>query len=607
MAETVPARSEIAREHTWNAESVFQSPEAWKDAYDRMMETLPELEHFKGRLGDDAQTLVEWLAVSEAYLERVGHVFFYGIMSQSVDSSDSAAAAMATQANGLLSNLLAVTAFSNPEMLSIGRQTLSTWMDEEPRLQKYAHFFDDLFRTQAHVRSADVEEVLGLASDTLFSIDNTAEVLANADIQFAPAVGSGGESYEVTQGSLQRLYGSPDREVRRSAWESYSDGYLAFQNTFASNLTVSFKRDVFLARARRYPSTLEASLFQNNIPPEVFRNLIDTFRRNLPTWHRYWAIRRRALGVESLHPYDVWAPLTTTQIDAPYAQAVEWVCEGMQPLGEEYVAALRRGCLEERWVDVYPTKGKRQGAFSFGWRGTHPFIMMNYNDNLQSVSTLAHELGHSMHSYLTWRHQPMTYASVSLFVAEVASNFNQALVRGYLLRANDNPQFQIAVLEEALTNFHRYFFIMPSLARFELEMHERVERGEGVTAESMNALMADLLEEGYGGEVTGERDRIGITWAQFGHLYANYYVYQYATGIAAAHALAVPILAGEPGAAESYLRFLKAGGSLYPLDALALAGVDMTSPEPVEKAFATLARYVDRLEQLTNRERESAR
>jgi oligoendopeptidase F len=255
--------------------------------------------------------------------------------------------------------------------------------------------------------------------------------------------------------------------------------------------------------------------------------------------------------------------------------------------------------LEERWVDIYPNKGKRAGAFSGGSLGTHPFILMSYHDDIFSLSTLAHELGHSMHSYNTWQTQPLPYADYSIFVAEVASNFNQALVRAHLLEANPDPEFQISVIEEAMANFHRYFFIMPTLARFELELHERVERGEPLTADGMIGLLDDLFREGYGSEVAEDRERIGITWAQFpAHLYYNFYVYQYATGISGAHALASGVLGQEPGAVDRYLSFLKAGSSLFPLDALKLAGVDLTTPAPVERAFANLSGMVDRLEEL---------
>jgi oligoendopeptidase F len=471
-------------------------------------------------------------------------------------------------------------------------------MHDHADLAPYAHYIDNLFRRQQHVRSAEVESLLGALGDVFGGPSNTYEMLTSSEIPFADAVSADGEKHKLTQGTLGRLLNEPDRELRRTAWQHMADGHLAVKNTLASNYTTAVKQAVFNARARSYPSALEASLFENNIPVSVFRNLIDTFQKNLPTWHRYWAIRRRALGVETLHPWDIWAPIAKQQPVVSYQQGVEWVAEGMAPLGEEYVSALRRGCLEERWVDVLPNVGKTQGAFSSGMYETYPFIMLNWNDNLFAVSTLAHELGHSMHSYLTWKHQPPIYSNYSLFVAEVASNFNQALVRSHLMQTNDDPQFQIAVIEEAMYNFHRYFFIMPTLARFELEMHERVERGDALTAEGMNQRLLELYQEGYGVELDPDGERTGITWAQFGHFYSNFYVYQYATGISAANALADRILTGDTQARDHYLKFLSLGSSVYPIDALKVAGVDMSTPDVVETAFGVLARYVDRLGQL---------
>jgi oligoendopeptidase F len=290
--------------------------------------------------------------------------------------------------------------------------------------------------------------------------------------------------------------------------------------------------------------------------------------------------------------------LTNAKPRIEYRQALELIAEGLAPLGSEYVSVLRRGCLSDRWVDVYPNQGKTAGAFSSGSYGTYPFICMSFTDDVNSLSTLAHELGHSMHSYLTWQHQPFIYSNYSLFVAEVASNFHQAMVRAYLLRTNTDHSFQTALLEEAMSNFHRYFFIMPTLARFELEVHQRVERGEGLTADAMIGLMANLFAEGYGGEMHIDRERIGITWATFSHLYYDYYVFKYATGISAAHALSNRILTGVPGAVQDYLRFLSAGASVYPIDALKIAGVDLSTPKAVEETFGVLAGYVDRLETL---------
>ncbi len=597
----VPPRSAIPLEHTWNAPSVFPSDEAWEAELKRTLDELPKLEKYRGHLGDGPGALAEAREAMDDLVRRAGKVYTYAGMARHVDNTDQAATRRSGKAQGLFGQVLAAVAFLDPELLAIGEAKLRQWMTDEPRLADLAHYVDDLFRRQAHVRSAEVEELLGMLADPFASVANTANTLTNADFKFPPARTGDGSERAVNQSSIYEILGEADREARRTAWESYADTYLAFKNTLANNLAASIKQNVFNMRARRHTSTLAASLFDNHIPVEVFHNLINTYRQHLPTWHRYWAVRRKALGVEALHPYDIWAPLTSDRPRVPYAQAVDWICEGLAPLGEDYVRVMRQGCLDDRWVDMRPNQGKTGGAFSSGWQGTPPFILMSYDDTLFGLSVLAHELGHSMHSYLTWQTQPHTYSQYSLFVAEVASNFHQALVRAHLLQHNPDPAFQIGLIEEAMANFHRYFFIMPTLARFELETHERVERGEGLTADDMTALMADLFSEGYGAGVHVDRERVGITWATFGHLYADYYVYQYATGISGANALARRILSGAPGAADAYLDFLKAGSSLDPLDALKLAGVDLTTPAPVEAAFDVLSSMVDKLEALLGR------
>ncbi len=605
MSERVPLRSEIDDRYKWNAPSVFASDEAWQAEFEAIAAQVPQLARFKGHLGDSPTALAEALETIDDLLIRMGKVFVYASMSQSVDMTDQAAIRRAGQAQGLSGRVRAATSFVDPELLAIGQDTLRKWMAAEPRLAYLEHYLDDLFRRQAHVRSAEVEEVLGMLADPFRGASNTAGLLTNADFKFKPAVKSDGSTLELTQGTYSKILSNPNRTARRTAWENYTDEYLAHKNTLAATLTTSIKQSVFEMRVRRHPSTLAATLFEHNVPVEVFYNLIDTFRRNLPTWHRYWAIRRRALGVDRLYPYDIWAALSQAQPTVPFEQAVEWICAGLAPLGSEYVDQVRRGCLQERWVDVYPNQGKRNGAFSSGSYGTYPFIMMSYNDDLFSLSTLAHELGHSMHSWLTRKNQPFRYSRYALFVAEVASNFHQAMVRAHLLATNPDRAFQLTLIEEAMSNFHRYLFIMPTLARFELETHERVERGAGLTADDMIALMADLFAEGYGNEMEVDRERVGITWATFNHLFVDYYVYQYATGISGANALAQGILSGQAGTVERYLSFLKAGGSLYPLDALKLAGVDLTTPQPVEVAFGVLADLVDRLERLVKNDKEN--
>jgi oligoendopeptidase F len=600
---TLPRHGDLPAGYTWNASNVFPSKAAWENEWNLVNAGLPaDAQRYQGQLAGSALLLFECLQTRDETVRRAQVLMVYAEMASAVDSNDQDAIAMAGRARSLYGQVLATFAFVEPELIAIGAERLRDWTTGEPRLALYAHYFDDLFRKQAHIRSGEVEELLGLLADPFSGLSLNESLLTNADFQFKPARSSAGEELVMSQSTYDGLIHSADREVRRTAFESLTDEYLAHKNTLANNLVTSIKQNVFKMRARRHGSTLAATLFEDHIPAEVFHNLIDVFRRNLPTWHRYWAIKRRALSVEQLHYYDIWAPIATHRPTVSYEQAVDWICAGLRPLGEDYVRAVRRGCTEDRWVDVYPNQGKVAGAFSTGAPGTPPFIMMSYHNDVFSLSTLAHELGHSLHTYLTFENQPPVYSNYSLFVAEVASNFHQALVRAHLFNTHSDPQFQLTLLEEAFANFLRYFFIMPTLARFELDIHQRIERGEGVTADTMLKLMDELLAEGFGGELAIDHERHGIIWATFGHLYADYYVYQYATGIAAANALAQRLLSGSPDAAQSaaadYVRFLKAGNSVYSLDALKIAGVDLTQPEPVEAGFTVLTAMVDRLEKL---------
>jgi oligoendopeptidase F len=600
----LPARSQVDKRFTWDSESVFPDAAAWEQAVETLTARLPDLAEFNGHLGDSPDALADWFDANERAHRLMGKLMVYTTMSYSVDTGDEAALARADRARSLAAQLGAATSFALPEMIAIGIPKLREWVASSARLSHLGHYFDRVEKLQKRIRSAEVEEVLTQVSDPLATALSVHGVLANADLRFAPAVGTDGDEHEVAQGTIAALLTNPDREVRRTAFENYADAHIAMQHAMAASLAGGVKRDVFYARARGFPSSLAAALEPSHVPPDVYHNVIQTFRENVGTWHRYWRVRRKALGLDVLKPYDTRAQVGRSTLHVTYEQAVEWVAEGVRPLGEEYVEIMRRGALQDRWVDVYPNKGKRMGAFSTGVPDTNPFIFMSFNEDIYSMSTLAHELGHSMHSYYTRKTQPFIYSNYGLFQAEVASNMHQALVRRHLLATQTDPAFQVAVIEEAMANFYRYFFIMPSLARLELEMHERVEGGGAITADNLNNLMADLMLEVYGSEVEvseRDRDRIGSTWAQFHtHLYSNFYVYQYATGIAGADHLVERVANGDAGAVESYLAFLKSGGSLYPLDGLRLAGVDMTSPEPVEAAFATLARMVTRLEELTS-------
>jgi oligoendopeptidase F len=508
---------------------------------------------------------------------------------------------MSGKAMSALAQVGAATSFVDPELLAIGEAKLRRWLDEEEGMSMFTHYIDDLFRKQAHVRSAEVEELLGMLRDPFSTVRSTAGMLANADFKFEPARASDGKKIELTQSTFDAILATGDRKARQSAWENYNDKYLEYKNTLSSNLAASIKANVFNMKARKFNSSLESTLFNGDVPVEMFHNLMDIFKKRLPLWHKYWKIRRKALGVKTLNPYDVWAPLTTKKHKVPFEKAIDWISAGLEPMGAEYVNILRKGALQDRWVDWSPNKGKRQGAFSTRVpQDTHPFIMMSYTDDIGSMSTLAHELGHSMHAYYCSRAQPMMYYLYPSIIAETASNFHQALTRAYLLKSNPDKYFQTALLEEAMDNFHRYFFIMPTLARFELETHQRVEKGQPLTADSMIELMADLFSEGFGGEMNLDRQRVGITWGTFTtHLYIDYYSFQYAIGISAANAIAKRIMDGVPNAAQDHINFLKVGSSVPPMEVYKTAGVDMTTTQPIEDAFDVLEEYIDRLGVLT--------
>lgn len=594
-------RSKVSKQQTWNSESVFASPDDFDKELNSILECLPEIKKYQGHLGDNVNTFLEAMTALDTLDQRSAKVRVYASMSSAVDANDEQGAAMNGKAMSALAQVGAAMAFVEPELLSIGKTKIRKWLNSDPQMELYGHFLNDLYRRQSHVRSAEVEELMGMLRDPFGAVRNTAGMLANADFKFKPARDSKGRKVELTQSTKNSIMHSPDRKARKTAWKHYNDKYLEYKNTLAGNLAASIKQNVFNMKARNFNSSLEATLFNGNVPVEMFHNLLNIFQQRLPLWHKYWRIRRKALGVKTLHPYDVWAPLNTKKHKVPFETAVDWICEGLVPMGDEYVDVMRKGCLEERWVDWSPNAGKREGAFSTRVPSdTHPFIMMSYTDDIGSMSTLSHELGHSMHAYYASRAQPMIYYTYPSIVAETASNFNQAMTRAHLLKTNTSKSFQIALLEEAMGNFHRYFFIMPTLARFELETHQRAEKGQPLTADYMNNLMADLFSEGYGGEMNLDRERVGITWGTFTtHLYIDFYSFQYAIGISAANAIAKRILDGVPNAAQDHINFLKAGSSKPPIEVFKIAGVDMTSTKPIEDAFAVLEEYIDRLGELT--------
>jgi oligoendopeptidase F len=600
QSSTLLSRQDFPAESTWDSASVYAGWAAWEADYQAAQAELPLLSQFEGRFHEGPGLILAWLEEYSRQYRRLMKLFQFARMSNAVDTSDTDAKKSFGQINSLNARFLAAASFAIPELLDQGDQLLA-WAAAHPGLALYHHYFENILRQRPHRRSAEVESLLGSLADPFTAVSQTARELTNSDLKFAPAVDSAGAAHPVHQATIPPTgIESPDRTHRKNAWENFADGYRSVENTLASNYLAAVKQFVFLARARNYSSVLEMRLASANLPVSVFHNLIGVFKQHLPVWHRYWDVKRRILGLDALHPYDVWAPVVHNPPHVPYRQAVDWISAALEPLGSEYVAVLRRGCLQERWVDYAPNSTKMQGAASSLRFDTPPFIYMTYNDTPTAMSVLAHELGHSMHSYLMAEHQPVVYTNfdvLSSTVTETASNFHQALLRNYLhAEKAADLEFQIALIDEALFNFHRYFFTMPTLACFEYEVFSRAEQNLPLSAAILNQLARDLFAEGYGDTMADDPPRTALAWAQYLHLYFPFYTFQYAVGISAAHALAGRVLELGAVGAEDYLKFLAAGGSLYPMDLFTMGGVDMASPAPVEKAFSVLADLVDRLE-----------
>lgn len=594
----LPRRDDLTRAQRWDIESIFATDDAWEAAYTAVAARIGEFDRYHGHLMEAGETLLAALQLRDEISVQAQRVLGYASLRRSEDMTNAHSVTIADRAGALMARVQAAIAFFAPEILAVTPEARAALLATAPGLDTYRHYFVKLDRLRGHVRSPEVEGLLAQARDVTAGFSSTHRALENADLSLGAITDEAGRPVTLRQGNLQRYLGNANRQVRQAAWEQSADAYYAMRHTFAGTIAGTVKADVFYARAHGYDSALEAALSPNAIPISVFHNLLDTVWRNFPTWHRYFAVRRRILGVEQLHGWDLTAPLERHPVPVPFDDAVEMIADGLAPLGEEYIGIVRRG-VAERWIDRYPNVGKGGGAFSSGVPGTHPFISMNYTDTLAGMSTLSHELGHSLHSYYTWEKQPPVFGRYTMFAAETASNMHQALVGAHLFATHDDPAFLLALIEERMGNFLRYFFTMPILARFELWCHQQIEHGEALSAEGMCAYLTELYRQGYGAEVVIDPPRMGITWARFSHLFTNYYVFQYATGIAAATALSQQVRSEGQPAVERYIAFLKKGDGQFPIDAIREAGVDMTDPAPVQAAFDILAGYVDRLDQLT--------
>ena len=599
LAETRKKRNEIDPKDTWDAQSVYKDDQAWEKDFAKVEQALPELSGLAGTLSGSGEALARVLSARDEASERLERLSVYASMVHDVDTADARGQALSSRIDSLWSRFGAATAYVAPEMLEMPAETLTKWRDEVPELKIYRRTIDETLRLREHVRSAEVEEALAELGEVRGAPSEISGFLRNADMRFTTIRDEDGKKVELSEGLYRKMLESKNRRVRRDAFKGIMTGYAKYRNTLGASLARSMKRDVAEAKIRRYPSALEAALGPRDIPIEVYKNLVATTRKNLPKLHRYLRLHKKALGLRDLHLYDLFVSIVPeADRKVTFNQGVDLVVESVAPLGKEYQRVAKRGLNEERWVDVYENEGKRSGAYSGGAYGTRPFILMNYAGSLDDVFTLTHELGHSMHSWYTRKNQPYPTGDYTIFVAEVASTFNEELLRDHLLsEAKNSPKRQAALLGGALDDVRTTFFRQTLFAEFELEAHAMSERGEPLTAETLTELYKRLNEEYYGAVVKID-DEVFNEWARIPHFYSAFYVFQYATGIAAATALARKVLDEGKPAADQYLGFLKGGSSADPLALLRGAGVDMTTPEPIERALDVFSERTDRLEKL---------
>jgi oligoendopeptidase F len=594
----LPARSEIVVEDTWRLEDIFASDDTWEKEFQEVKALIPNAKDFQGKLGESAGSLYEALQFQDGLLERLGKLYAYSHMRYDQDTTNSFYQGLDDRMKNLYAQAASGLAFIVPEILSIDEEKLKGFLNEKEELKLYEHSLEEINLQRPHVLPAEQEALLAEASEALGAAENTFGMLNNADLEFPSIKDEKGEYVEVTHGRFTTFLESANPRVRRDAFKAVYETYGKFRNTFSSTLSGNVKKDNFYARVRNYSSARAAALSDNNIPESVYDNLVSTINEHLPLLHRYVKLRKKVLGLDELHMYDLYTPLVKdVKMEISYEEAKDMILKGLAPLGEEYVGILKEG-FENRWVDVHENKGKRSGAYSSGAYGTNPYVLMNWQNNINNLFTLAHEFGHSVHSYYTRKTQPYPYGNYSIFVAEVASTTNESLLNDYLLNTIEDEQKRIYLLNHYLEGFRGTVFRQTMFAEFEHLIHQKAQNNEALTAESLTNDYYELNKKYYGTEDIIVDEEIGLEWSRIPHFYYNYYVYQYATGFSAAAALSKGILTEGDPAVERYIGFLKAGSSDYPIEVLKKAGVDMTSKKPVEDALKVFEEKLTELEQL---------
>jgi oligoendopeptidase F len=599
-------RSKIPDKYKWNLSDIYPSDEAWKSAKDKIVAELPSLDQYRGKLAQSPATLASCLELVSNQTKELSRLFVYASMRSDLDLNDAKYLGMVQDMSKIGADFAAKTSYIQPEILKMDRAAIDKFIQQEPRLKVFAHSLDDILRRKAHTGTEGEEKIIADASLMADSPDNIFGVFSNADFPFPDVTLADGKNVKLDKAAFALYRSVPNRSDREKVFDAYFGKLNQFRNTFGTDLYAEVKKDMFYKNARNYSSCLESALDNDNIPVQVYHSLVDGVNANLATFFRYLNLRKRMLGVDTLHYYDLYAPVVkNVDLTYTYEDAEKNILASLAPLGQEYIATARKG-LADRWVDVYPNTGKRAGAYSNGSAyDVHPYMLLNYNGKYDDMSTLAHELGHTMHSYLANTSQPYPTSQYSIFVAEVASTFNEALLIDHMLKTTTDDGVRLSMLGSYLDNMKGTVFRQTQFAEFELRIHDMAEKGQSLTGNELDKLYLDITRKYYGHDkgVCVVDDNVKAEWANVPHFYYNFYVFQYATSFTASSALSEEVLAGDKGAKDRYLTLLKSGGSDYPINLLKKAGVDMTTSQPLELTMKKMNRIMDEIEKILDKKK----
>jgi oligoendopeptidase F len=605
VASQTAERAAIDLKYTWKLEDIYASDTEWQKAKDKLKSEIDRFDKYKGRLGSSSKTLLEFLDASFDFNKNFSRVYSYASMKSDQDVRDARYLGMVQELRQMQPVIGAKLSFAEPELLALGKETIDKFLAEQKNMGVYRMYLYELLRKKEHYLSDKEEKIMALASSMMGSPYSIYKVFANAELPYPKATLSTGEEVTLNQAGYSKYRVLPNRADRELVFQTFWASMKKFQSTMAEQLLANINTDIFNARARNYSSSLESSLNTFNIPVSVYHSLIDNVNKNLPVFHRYLALRKRMLGLDTLKYSDMYTDVVKgVELKYTYEEAQKLIIESLSPLGKDYQSIIEKA-FNERWLDVYPTAGKRSGAYSNGSvYDVHPYMLLNYNGLYDDVSTTTHELGHTMQSYLSNKNQPYPLADYPIFTAEVASTFNEALLDNYMIKKIDSDDVKLSLLMSQLDGFKGTLFRQTQFAEFELLIHEKAEAGESLTGDVLNKIYGDLLRKYYGHEkgVCYIDDLYSVEWTFIPHFYYNFYVYQYATSFTASSALVEKVLAKEKGSVEKYLAFLSAGGSDYPIELLKKAGVDMTTSEPFDKAIVSMSRIMDEIEAILKKQ-----